>query len=95
MSSAVHVTRSRRCLRCIETVHTARLQSEQSNLKSCLISASYLGRADLVNIILDHGISPETRDSGNGMSALDIARRYSHNEVAKVLRERIATECRK
>ena len=88
MSSRLHGTR--RCLRCIETVHTARLQSEAEPLKSCLISACYLGRADLVKIILDHGVNPETRDPGNGKPALDIARRYSHTEVAQVLQERIS-----
>ena len=87
--SISHGNRPRRCLRALEAVHTARLANCSENLNSCLISACYVGRADLVETLLDHGASPQTRDA-NGKTVLQIAWRYGNRDIAKLLTDKLS-----
>ncbi len=74
----------RKCPRIFEAVHSQRLSTCGEDLNSCLISACFLGHTDIVETLLDHGASPDARDS-TGRTALSIARRYGYFEIVRLL----------
>jgi ankyrin repeat protein len=51
-----------------------------------LQDAALLGKVDLVKLLLAHGADP-TAVSTDGETALDIARKYGHDEIVDLLRD--------